>query len=176
MSEWQIWAVVGNQMLSCNTEVFIGRWCCNESAYYMYVLYTCRETGSAKRGFGSVLPHHAEDYNKFHFETTNKTDFKPPFPYTPAEVRVLLFVFLDQIILFLNSGHNYHPTVLLFHMMFWLISCMVLYSCVFLKISLTVVILDSGYGLLPIRHQAITWTNDKILWHHGPVSLRLKIS
>lgn len=44
-----------------------------------------RDTGSAKQGFGSILPHHKADYDKFHFETTHNTDYKSPFPYTPAE-------------------------------------------------------------------------------------------
>lgn len=44
-----------------------------------------RETGSPKKGYGAVLPRHHPEHNKCHFETTHGSDYKPPFPYTPAE-------------------------------------------------------------------------------------------
>jgi len=31
------------------------------------------------------LPRHHPEYNKHHLETTHRTDYKAPFPYTPAE-------------------------------------------------------------------------------------------
>ena len=44
-----------------------------------------RETGTPQSGYGAVLPRHHPDHNKCHFETTNKSDYKPPVPFTPAE-------------------------------------------------------------------------------------------
>ena len=38
------------------------------------------------KGYGAVLPEHHPDHNKAHLETTHRSDYKPPFPYTPAEV------------------------------------------------------------------------------------------
>lgn len=37
-----------------------------------------RDVGAPKRGYGSVLPLHNPDYNKFHLETTHRADFTPP--------------------------------------------------------------------------------------------------
>ncbi|XP_033103635.1 protein C9orf135-like [Anneissia japonica] len=45
-----------------------------------------RDTGCPQRGFGSVLPRHHADHDKRHLETTNRADYKPPFPYSPAPV------------------------------------------------------------------------------------------
>ncbi|CAH1774853.1 unnamed protein product [Owenia fusiformis] len=50
-----------------------------------------RETGAPDTGFGSILPRHHAEHNKRHLQTTNKADFKPPFPYTPAEEKPLDF-------------------------------------------------------------------------------------
>jgi len=60
-----------------------------ESVKHMVTMETAghmeldRNTGTG--GSGSVLPQHQAEHNKFHFETTNATDFLPPYPYTPAE-------------------------------------------------------------------------------------------
>ncbi|VDI61035.1 Hypothetical predicted protein [Mytilus galloprovincialis] len=44
-----------------------------------------RETETPQKGFGSVLPRHNPDYNKFHLESTHKADFTPPDPnYIPV--------------------------------------------------------------------------------------------
>ncbi|XP_072045951.1 cilia- and flagella-associated protein 95-like [Amphiura filiformis] len=43
-----------------------------------------RDTGHPKRGFGAVLPRHHPEHDKQHMETTNRADYKPPFPYTPV--------------------------------------------------------------------------------------------
>ncbi|XP_071964729.1 cilia- and flagella-associated protein 95-like [Antedon mediterranea] len=43
-----------------------------------------RDTGCPKTGFGSVLPRHHAGHDKRHLETTNRADYKPPFPYTPV--------------------------------------------------------------------------------------------
>lgn len=34
---------------------------------------------------GAVLPEHHPDHDKLHLETTQRADYKPPFPYTPIE-------------------------------------------------------------------------------------------
>ncbi|XP_041359032.1 protein C9orf135-like isoform X2 [Gigantopelta aegis] len=44
-----------------------------------------RDIGTPKKGYGSILPHHHPDHNKMYLETTHRTDFKPPYPYTPKE-------------------------------------------------------------------------------------------
>lgn len=50
-------------------------------------IYIFRETETPQRGFGSVLPRHNPDYNKFHLESTHKADFTPPDPnYIPVPV------------------------------------------------------------------------------------------
>lgn len=43
-----------------------------------------RYTGHPRTGFGAVLPQHNPEHDKYHLETTNRADYKPPFPYTPA--------------------------------------------------------------------------------------------
>ncbi|XP_072170244.1 cilia- and flagella-associated protein 95-like [Diadema setosum] len=43
-----------------------------------------RDTGKPKTGFGSVLPRHNPEHDKRHLETTNRADYKPPYPYTPV--------------------------------------------------------------------------------------------
>lgn len=46
-----------------------------------------RDLGTPQRGFGSVLPRHNPDYNKFHLESTHRADYTPPDPeYTPVPV------------------------------------------------------------------------------------------
>ncbi|KAL3867642.1 hypothetical protein ACJMK2_040516 [Sinanodonta woodiana] len=37
-----------------------------------------RDTSTPKHGFGSVLPRHNPEYNKYYLETTHKADYKPP--------------------------------------------------------------------------------------------------
>ncbi|XP_038057809.1 protein C9orf135-like [Patiria miniata] len=43
-----------------------------------------RDTGHPKTGYGAVLPRHHPQHDKRHLETTNRADYKPPFPYTPV--------------------------------------------------------------------------------------------
>ncbi|XP_063968096.1 cilia- and flagella-associated protein 95-like [Lytechinus pictus] len=43
-----------------------------------------RDTGKPKTGFGAVLPRHNPEHDKRHLETTNRADYKPPYPYTAA--------------------------------------------------------------------------------------------
>ena len=45
-----------------------------------------RDTGHPKRGFGAVLPRHHPEHDKQHMETTNRADYKPPYPYVPVPV------------------------------------------------------------------------------------------
>lgn len=55
-----------------------------KSWLYIYII---RETETPQKGFGSVLPRHNPDYNKFHLESTHKADFTPPDPnYIPVPV------------------------------------------------------------------------------------------
>lgn len=44
-----------------------------------------RETGTPQKGYGAVLPMHGTEHNKYHLDTTHKSDYKSPYPYTPAE-------------------------------------------------------------------------------------------
>ncbi|XP_077991181.1 cilia- and flagella-associated protein 95-like [Glandiceps talaboti] len=44
-----------------------------------------RDTGLPKSGYSAVLPRHYPEHDKRHLETTNRVDYKPPYPYTPAE-------------------------------------------------------------------------------------------
>ena len=39
-----------------------------------------RDVGTPKHGYGSVLPRHNPEFNKYYLETTHKADFKPPDP------------------------------------------------------------------------------------------------
>ena len=48
-----------------------------------------RDTGRPKSGYNSVLPSHYPDHNKTYFDTTHKSDYTPPYPYTPAEVCII---------------------------------------------------------------------------------------
>uniref|UniRef100_A0A0B6Z507 Uncharacterized protein n=1 Tax=Arion vulgaris TaxID=1028688 RepID=A0A0B6Z507_9EUPU len=41
-----------------------------------------RDTGDPKGAFGSVLPYHNAEHNKFHLDTTYNLDYIPPYPFT----------------------------------------------------------------------------------------------
>lgn len=62
-----------------------------------------RDLGTPQRGFGSVLPRHNPDYNKFHLESTHRADFTPPDPeYTPVPVSghhhiICLCIYLPEL-------------------------------------------------------------------------------
>ena len=55
-----------------------------------------RDTGKPKTGFGAVLPRHNPEHDKRHLETTNRADFKPPYPYTPVPVSTLIVNLLQR--------------------------------------------------------------------------------
>lgn len=44
-----------------------------------------RDTGRPKSGYNAVLPSHHPEHDKAFFDTTHRSDYKPPYPYTPAE-------------------------------------------------------------------------------------------
>ncbi|XP_067928714.1 cilia- and flagella-associated protein 95-like isoform X2 [Watersipora subatra] len=44
-----------------------------------------RDTGKPEKGFGSTLPHHHSDHDRFRGRTTYIHDFQVPYPYVPAE-------------------------------------------------------------------------------------------
>lgn len=44
-----------------------------------------RDTGAPERGFGSVLPQHPPDHNKWYLDTTYEVDYKAPYPYKPPK-------------------------------------------------------------------------------------------
>ncbi|CAL1548002.1 unnamed protein product [Lymnaea stagnalis] len=44
-----------------------------------------RDTHDPKKSFGSVLPYHGPDHNKYYLDTTYNSDYIPPYPYTHKE-------------------------------------------------------------------------------------------
>ncbi|KAK6179095.1 hypothetical protein SNE40_011530 [Patella caerulea] len=44
-----------------------------------------RELGSPQSGYGSVLPRHHPDHNRYYLESTHAADYKPPYPYVPSD-------------------------------------------------------------------------------------------
>jgi hypothetical protein len=58
---------------------------------------TNRETGAPERGFGSVVPRHHPDHGKMRLDTTNKVDFKSPWPgWSPSKVVLVLVRCISQ--------------------------------------------------------------------------------
>lgn len=47
-----------------------------------------RDTGKPQSGYGSVLPHHNEEHNKYHLETTYGTDYHSHFPGCTLDANV----------------------------------------------------------------------------------------
>ncbi|ESO94907.1 hypothetical protein LOTGIDRAFT_144812 [Lottia gigantea] len=52
-----------------------------------------RDIGSPNKGYGSVLPRHDPDHNKYYLESTHRADFTPPYPYQPSQVPDLSIAF-----------------------------------------------------------------------------------
>ncbi|KAH9496294.1 hypothetical protein Btru_018042 [Bulinus truncatus] len=44
-----------------------------------------RDIGDPKGTFGAALPRHGPDHNRFYLDTTYKSDYVPPFPFTHQE-------------------------------------------------------------------------------------------